>query len=97
MGFMALNANVIEQLYLHPDFQGEGHGRRLIDLAKSGSNGELMLYTFELNLGAQNFYHAMGFKEMSRGCADMDSNPWADTRSQLADICYRWQCDTGKD
>ncbi|MFT5212282.1 MAG: ribosomal protein S18 acetylase RimI-like enzyme [Flavobacterium sp.] len=97
IGFMAQKRNVIEQLYLHPDFQGKGHGKRLINLAKSRSSGELTLYTFQLNLNAQKFYQTVGFEEVSRGCADMDSNPWADTQSQLADICYRWQGDTGKD
>ncbi|MFT7686412.1 MAG: ribosomal protein S18 acetylase RimI-like enzyme [Candidatus Azotimanducaceae bacterium] len=96
IGFMAFKSNVIEQLYLHPDFQGMGHGRKLVDIAKTRSSGELQLYTFQANQGAQQFYIRMGFSEVSRGSADMKSNPWAKSQSQLADILYVWRTWSGK-
>jgi len=91
LGFMALGPDTIEQLYLHPDYLGKGYGRQLVDIAKARSSGELSLHTFQANLSAQKFYLAMGFIEVSRSCADLESNPWARSRSQLKDILYRWR------
>ncbi|MBL4679621.1 MAG: GNAT family N-acetyltransferase [Pseudomonadales bacterium] len=89
-GFMALAKSEINQLYIHPDYQQMGLGRQFVNIAKERSDGALCLYTFQLNENAQCFYEAMGFEEVARGCADMESNPWADAKSQLKDIRYRW-------
>jgi ribosomal protein S18 acetylase RimI-like enzyme len=49
-------------LYVAVDHQGEGIGRRLLELAKSRSLGLLELYTFQVNEKAVAFYLANGFE-----------------------------------
>ena len=80
----------IDQLYIHPDFQKQGIGRLLVDMAKEKAGQSLSLYTFQLNKNAQIFYLAMGFKVVAQGYADMQSNPWAKSKEQLADLQFLW-------
>ena len=82
VGIMATNGTFLNQLYIHSEFQGQGIGTGLLELAKSTSSGKLRLYTFEVNLGAQAFYEKHGFSIVSRG---------ADNEEQLPDILYEWR------
>lgn len=81
----------IEQLYIHPDYQGLGLGQGFMAIAKQNSPRGLSLYTFAANTRAQAFYVRQGFVEIGRGVADAEHNPWATDPAQLADIRYQWQ------
>jgi len=81
-GFMAQAGESIEQLYLHPDYQRQGLGSRLLEIAKSRSPKRLHLYTFQRNLPAQAFYLRHGFREIGRGVAADEGLP---------DIEYVWE------
>jgi ribosomal protein S18 acetylase RimI-like enzyme len=82
VGFMAQNAQSIEQLYLHVRHQGAGLGSRFMALAKAASPERLHLYTFQRNLKARRFYHKHGFKEIAYGHVNMEG---------LADVELEWR------
>jgi len=81
VGMMAVDGTELNQLYIHVDHQRKGLGKRLIELAKKMSPGRLLLYTFEVNTGARQFYEKLGFKIIARGF----EKEW-----QLSDIRYEW-------
>lgn len=81
VGFMAQNAESIEQLYLHVKHQGEGLGSRFVQQAKAASPHHLHLYTFQRNLKARRFYRKHGFKEIAYGHSNMEG---------LADVELEW-------
>lgn len=81
IGFLAANEQVIAQLYIHVNYQGQGIGSQLIELAKRNSNGSLRLFTFKVNTKAQRFYERHGFKVMKQGFEE----EW-----QLEDVEYEW-------
>lgn len=66
VGFVALEGTYIHSLYLHPDAQRKGFGGCLIDASKRRSN-HLRLNSYQRNLAANRFYHAVGFVEVVRG------------------------------
>jgi ribosomal protein S18 acetylase RimI-like enzyme len=81
VGFVSSTPEAVLQLYVHVDHLGEGIGTRLLDLAKTRSDGTLWLYTFATNLRAQRFYERRGFDIEERGF---------EPEIQLDDIRYRW-------
>ena len=81
VGFMATDGNFLKQLYIHPDYQCQGIGSTLLDLAKKISTGNLKLYTFEINLPAQKFYEKHDFEIVGGG---------SDNEEQLPDLLYQW-------
>ncbi|MDE0350995.1 MAG: GNAT family N-acetyltransferase, partial [Gammaproteobacteria bacterium] len=91
LGFMVLSGMQLDHLYVHVDWQGFGLGTTLLNLAKRKSPGGLELFTFQRNEAAQDFYRSRGFREVQRGFASFDDNPWATAREQLADIKFRWE------
>jgi ribosomal protein S18 acetylase RimI-like enzyme len=91
LAFMAINGDSINHLYVHTDFQGQGLGTRLLNLAKESSSGQLSLYTFRANSNARQFYEKHGFIIHARGSAELSDNPWAKDVSQLEDIEFHWQ------
>jgi ribosomal protein S18 acetylase RimI-like enzyme len=91
LAFMAINGDWIDHLYVHNEFQDQGLGTRLLNLAKESSSGQLGLYTFRANHLARRFYEKHGFTVRARGFAELSENPWASDISQLEDIEYYWQ------
>jgi len=74
---MSLKPGWVEQLYVATERQGEGIGRRLLDLAKERSDGELQLWTFQVNDRARRFYERNGFvaAEFTDGAGNMEHTP----------------------
>jgi GNAT superfamily N-acetyltransferase len=83
VGMIALTPGWVDQLYIAPDRLGEGIGRRLLDLAKERSPGELQLWTFQVNTRARRFYeiNGMTIAEMTDGAGNEEREP---------DIRYVW-------
>lgn len=85
-GMVALSPdNMVSALYVHRDHRGKGIGKLLLDRAKREATGQVELWTFVANRGAQSFYLREGFKEVRRTDGDNEE--------KLPDILYRWQRD----
>jgi len=61
VAFMALNADFVDQLYIHPDYWRKGIGTMLLDFARERSPEHLWLYTLQVNANARAFYEKNGF------------------------------------
>lgn len=60
-GFISLIGNEVGAIFVHPDFQGAGIGRTLMDHALSHRN-ELFLDVFAENEIGRGFYERYGFR-----------------------------------
>jgi GNAT superfamily N-acetyltransferase len=79
---------LVEQLYVDPDYTGQGLGSRLLNLAKDQSPGGLDLWTFQTNIGARRFYERHGFAAV----ATTDG----DNEERCPDVRYHWQSDSSR-
>ncbi len=61
LGFAAADGEWLEHLYVDPDDQGRGVGRRLLRDAQHMSTGRLALHVLTRNERARRFYTAAGF------------------------------------
>jgi GNAT superfamily N-acetyltransferase len=84
LGFMTLDGEELDQLYLLPGHYRQGVGSRLLAKAKALSPLRLSLFTFQRNQRARAFYEAHGFQivEMSDGSGNEEGEP---------DILYEWR------
>lgn len=82
VGFLALEREWIEQLYLEPSRTGEGIGSALLDHAKAQRPDGLELWAFQSNTGARRFYERHGF--VATAFTDGDNEEGA------PDVRYRW-------
>jgi putative acetyltransferase len=84
VGVLATSPGWVDQLYVHPDHQGRGVGRALLEAAKAASDGDLQLWTFARNSRARAFYERAGFaaEEETDGTTNEEREP---------DVRYRWR------
>ncbi|MFB7649450.1 GNAT family N-acetyltransferase [Streptomyces sp. NPDC056084] len=84
LGLMVLRGPELKQLYLDPDWRGQGLGDRFMALAKQQQPGGLSLWTFQVNAPARRFYERHGFRETERtdGSGNDEREP---------DVRYCWQ------
>jgi GNAT superfamily N-acetyltransferase len=61
VAFLAMRADFIDQLYVHPDYQNRGIGQALLEHARQISPEHLWLYTLQINIKACAFYEKHGF------------------------------------
>jgi putative acetyltransferase len=83
IGFLKVEANEIESLFIAPAFRGQGLGRRLLTEAASRAEN------LEVEVNAQNrqavgFYEAMGFGVISSAPVDRDGRPYPLLRMRRA-------------
>lgn len=84
IGFMSLegvaSAVRVHKLYLLPDTQGKGHGKRMLDYAKSWAKDNhasyLVLNVNKYNEGAIAFYRKLGFHMSKEEDIDIGSGYW---------------------
>lgn len=84
VGFAAVAPGWLDQLYIDPECQGIGIGRRLLDLAKERQPDELRLHAFARNARARRFYEAAGFILIGEGDG-------SDNEEGEPDALYRWR------
>jgi len=83
-GFVAVADNKVEMLFIHPDFRGQGVGRRLLIHAIE-SMGATGLDCNEQNEQALGFYRRMGFEVVGRSELDGSGKPYPLLHMELAD------------
>jgi putative acetyltransferase len=69
MGFLGLSDSMIEMLFIHPDFFGQGIGKKLAHFAIN-EKGVTRVGVNEQNEQAVGFYHHLGFKTIKRSEKD---------------------------
>lgn len=84
VGFMALDGDDLDQLYLKPGHYRQGFGSQLVAKAKERSPQRLHLFCFQHNARARAFYEKHGFKivDMNNGSRNVEGEP---------DILYEWR------
>ena len=86
-GFLVLDEDWVDQLYVEPSRTGLGIGTALLDLAKRERPAGLRLWTFESNVGARRFYERHGFSARDRTDGDNEEG--------APDILYVWEPTAG--
>ncbi len=81
-GFISLLDDFIGGLFVTPDRQGLGIGRRLVAHALA-LRGELSLEVYTANAQAMGFYKELGFAEVSRRPIDDEGYPFENARLRL--------------
>ena len=82
VGFISLLDTFVGGLFVAPDMQGRGIGRRLIDQAMA-LRGDLELDVYVHNAAALRFYRRLGFQEQSRRAMDDEGLPFENVRLRL--------------
>lgn len=83
-GFVGLDGQWLEHLYIDPLCQGGGIGTALLEHAKRERPGGMRLHVFAQNDGARRFYERHGF-EPEPGSESTDNE------EGLPDLTYRWK------
>ncbi len=66
VGFLSLMGDEVGGLFVDPDDQRRGYGRRLLDHVRAG-RGSLEVEVFAANAGGLRFYERYGFRLVRRG------------------------------
>lgn len=74
-GFIGLNENHVEMLFIEPDLRGQGIGRALLDHARHSRSG-LSVDVNEQNPEAAGFYLHYGFVQTGRSPLDGEGRPF---------------------
>lgn len=86
VGFMAMENEFIDQLYVHPDHWQRGIGEALLNFAREQSPEHLWLYTLQVNVNACAFYEKNGFVAEKFGFSPPPENE--------PDVEYHWRRDS---
>lgn len=74
-GFIGINENKIEMLFVLPEERGQGTGKSLLQYAVE-NHGVTQVCVNEQNPAAKGFYEHMGFKTYRRTELDEQGNPF---------------------
>lgn len=83
LGFLAGQGGAVAALYLVPAARGRGIGKALLDRVKA-EEPEIVLWTFQANVGARRFYAREGFVEI-------EQTDGAGNDEGLPDVRLRWK------
>jgi ribosomal protein S18 acetylase RimI-like enzyme len=84
VGFIALQRDHIDHLYIAPTYQRRGMGDKLLAMGKELRPDGLTLWTFQRNARARRFYAARNFvaSEFTDGSRNEEGEP---------DVLYTWR------
>jgi putative acetyltransferase len=84
IGFIAIEGDFVDRLYIAPGHQGVGIGNALLERAKQLRSSGLKLWTFQRNAAARKFYENRGFvtREFTDGSRNEEREP---------DVMYEWK------
>jgi GNAT superfamily N-acetyltransferase len=91
VAFMALSDDMVDQLYVTPDWIGRGLGSRLVALAKERRPDGLDLYTFQANPRARRFYESRGFVAVATSDGWSEARTVSTNEEHQPDIRYAWR------
>lgn len=74
VGFLAINGDFIDHLYIAPDFWRMGVGGALLAHARTLSPQRLRLFTLQINTNARTFYEKNGFQILRLGISPPPEN-----------------------
>lgn len=83
IGFLGINSDVVEMLFLAPDARGKGLGKQLLILAVNEC-GARKLDVNEQNEQARGFYERLGFQVVGRSETDDMGEPFPILHMELA-------------
>ena len=77
VGYAVVTGEWLDDLFLVPGETGQGVGRALLDVVKSGLPDGFCLWVFESNAGARRFYRRHGMVELERtdGSSNEERSP----------------------
>jgi GNAT superfamily N-acetyltransferase len=83
-GFAALDEDLLDHIYVHPELQGRGIGDALLTRVKELRPGGFRLWVFQRNTGARRFYERRGLRlvELTDGAGNDEREP---------DALYEWR------
>lgn len=81
-GFMGINGQKVEILFINAKARGKGYGRKLLNYGMQKLNIDELAVN-EQNPKAVGFYEHMGFKVVERSATDGQSNPYPILRIKL--------------
>jgi len=82
VGFLAMAGSYVDRLYVHPSWQGQGIGSRLLARARALSPDGLRLHTHVENFLGRAFYEKHGFRAVRFGMSPPPEN--------APDVEYHW-------
>ncbi|KRW59571.1 GNAT family N-acetyltransferase [Pseudomonas sp. TTU2014-080ASC] len=74
VGFVSLVGNTLASIFIHPDYQGMGIGKRLLQSA-CNERSELQLNVYCQNTNAIAFYRWHGFIDVAEGVDEYTGQP----------------------
>ncbi|MFO1024673.1 MAG: GNAT family N-acetyltransferase [Acetobacteraceae bacterium] len=83
VGYLRLEGELIDHLYVRPDWQRQGVGSRLLAKARALSPDRLRLNTFQRNTAARAFYEGHDFRAVGQTVGLNEENE--------PDVQYVWQ------
>ena len=66
VGIVSVTGNLIEDLYILPEYQNQGYGTRLLHYAMEQCDSVPILWILENNKGSERLYRREGFTETGR-------------------------------
>src|SRR5437763_9730962 len=82
VGYMLIDGENLDHLYVRPGWQRRGVGLSLLNKAKALSSGRLELWTFQRNANARAFYETQGFRAVECTAGRNEENE--------PDVKYEW-------
>ncbi|KPA95528.1 MULTISPECIES: GNAT family N-acetyltransferase [Pseudomonas] len=74
-GFIGIDGDKVEMLFIEPDQRGQGIGTRLLDFVRQ-RGGPLSVDVNEQNPAAHGFYRHYGFRDIGRSQTDGQGRPF---------------------
>lgn len=84
VGLAAIHGDMLEQLYILPEYQGQGVGSALLRKAIEVADAPVRLWVFQENKAARAFYEHHGF-------APITFTDGADNEEKTPDVLYELQ------
>ena len=75
IGFLVMEGNAVDGLFISPEWRGRGGGSRLMREARRNA-GRLTVEVNEQNVAALGFYQAQGFRIVRRSAVDRAGRPY---------------------